>query len=155
MALHMVKHRRWDKSLAWMIGLGLASLAVPTLACFDPLVARGKADGSMLVIGDYGCYYPQPMIFLLDPAYKAPDGSLTPQGVTPFASVCKQERNGGFRCGSKAPFGLAGSRWKPESNDDVSDCKTDSRKRLKYACVRGCKGEAASMVFVVEAYECD
>lgn len=141
------------KAAYWLLSALLAIYAGSALACADALVAKTGHTGQTIVIGDYGCHYPERMVFQLDAKQLAADGSMFPQAAVPFASVCEEEPKGAFSCGPKAPFDLANTRWKPVPTE-MWACKSENFRPPKWVCAKGCKPEIKKLEFYVEAYEC-
>ena len=122
-------------------------------ACDDALVAKTAKVGQTVVIGDFGCSFPEKMIFRLEADRPGPDGQPQALDAVPFDDVCARREGGGFYCGPKAPLGLAGSTWKPVPTK-VWSCKMQNYRPPKFICTKGCSAEVRKWAFFIESYEC-
>lgn len=147
---------KFDKILGtpicWIFGT-LLFICFSAHACDDALVTKTAKAGEQLVISDFGCAFPEKMIFRLKKDRASLDVQPQPQDAVPFDGVCERLRTGGFRCGLNAPFGLAGSAWKPVFTKFWS-CKPQNYRPPKFVCAGGCTSENRRWEFFIQAYEC-
>lgn len=140
---------------------GIAALGLVLVgqaqACGDALVATQPKTGDQIVIGDYGCEFPETMVFRLPGAVAdaaAANAPVSPQGAQPFDAVCSRLSQGGFSCGPNAPFGLANTQWVPQATTRWA-CKPQNYRPPKFVCSKGCDSQMRKLEFFVFAYECE
>ena len=144
----------WHLAFKPLAGLFAFLLARHAQACSDALLAQVPQNGDRIVIGDYGCTYPEKMIFRLAPQPGSSDGVFVPQDAQPFDVVCSRLSKGGFKCGPRAPFGLANTRWTQKATTRWA-CKEQNYRPPKFVCSRGCDARNPKLEFFVETYECE
>jgi len=142
------------QSRALLVVFGALPFISTALARPDELVAKTGCTDETLIIGDYRCYFPTTKIFRMDTHRRDADGLMFPIDPQPFEEVCELRKEGGFRCGPNAPFGLANSVWKPVPTK-IWACKKENYRPRKFACTKTCSPGIRKNEFFVDAYECD
>ncbi len=130
-------------------------LLVPiwALACSDAYVGKVPASEESIVIGDFGCTFPERTIFKLTPTVLAADGTLEPVAPVAFDSECEVTKKGGFACRKGGASVLAGTTYKSVPTKEWA-CKPENYRPPKLVCVAGCNKTGVPKEFKVVVYEC-
>ena len=122
-------------------------------ACGDAYVGKVAGSDDSIVIGDFGCAFPDRTIFKLTPSVLAADGTREPVAPVDFDSECEVTRKGGFACRKDGLSVLAGTTYKSVPTKEWA-CKPENYRSPKLICIAGCSKPGVPKEFKVEVYEC-
>ena len=128
-------------------------LPIMAHACSDAYVGKLSASDDSIVIGDFGCAFPERTIFKLTPAVLATDGTLKPVAPVAFDSECQVTKKGGFACRKNGVSVLAGTTYKSVPTKEWA-CKPENYRPPKLICIAGCNKPGVPKEFKVIVYEC-
>ena len=128
-------------------------LPIMAHACSDAYVGKLSASADSIVIGDFGCAFPERTVFKLTPAVLAADGTLKPVAPVAFDSECEVNKKGGFACRKDGESVLAGTTYISVPTKEWA-CKPENYRPPKLICIAGCNKPGVPKGFKVIAYEC-
>lgn len=122
-------------------------------ACGDAYVGKTTSSEESVVIGDFGCEFPERTIFKLSTAVLATDGTLKPVAPVAFDSECSVTKKGGIVCRKDGVSVLAGTTYRAVPTKEWA-CKVENYRPPKLVCVAGCSRPEVPAEFKVVTYEC-